>query len=882
MVRKAPCRLGFVLSTLALLASPGTAAQDGQDEEAAPGPAGTCLLHLSIDEQGTAAAGLSVQWAQPSGMKPKQVEEALRGSFPAPLRTVKRQAHRDGITITGRIVEGFPLQDGRIEGDLDLAPLAKLLRPLGIPHIEVWVVGVSGRSSRPDHQRAWQHHVRVSTATPTPVHFALGAKPGACIWSLTTLTALVLIPVGLVLWRRRLALREADRTMGWYRFMRSVSWTVLGTWAVWLTAASALEVDALLASVLPTEVGMSRATRWAVLLMPPWFVTVCCSAVAREVFGRLSGSPRGTGVCRRVALSLVGTMIPLLLVVIGISSLVDGSFRAGALWLVAALGMRLLGTRRGIPRRKLEPYALTTGELRDRVFALAGKMGVALRQVYVLPTGEIPEVHAFAALGGSVYISEHLLGHLSRREVEAVAAHELAHLKFHHPVLLLILFVGVLVTSVLVQPVLLPWLEDLWLGHLPIGLVVALAILFAISRRFEHQTDSYAAWLVGDPEALITGLIKLHRLSLLPMRWGKWEEGLMTHPSTSFRLEVIARENGISRQRLEEIIDQPDSSADRYPLPTTVTDEGQIFSADFRARMITRVSGALLSGMLLTPALAAAAVSWGAWEEGIEGGILAGGAILTAVVLLTLHNYVSQWGCAEVRRRLASRLKVQGIDVDAWGGTFVGFAPASCPRLYDQFTNWDFGFLFLAGERLCYVGEHTRFALMRRQVTEVCPGPGDPNWWPVPYLYLTWKDPEQGTGGTWNLQAAEGSTRWQLRRSTRKLEAAVRRWCEEPPQEAADPAALKELAPPALGEVSGTPVAALWRPWTQLLSTILVLFLGAGISLLLGLSLDPDQGGMAWYVPLIACLAGWFETLPLWRSRTSARQQARGSGTVSA
>ena len=63
------------------------------------------------------------------------------------------------------------------------------------------------------------------------------------------------------------------------------------------------------------------------------------------------------------------------------------------------------------------------------------------------------------------------------------------------------------------------------------------------------------------------------------------------------------------------------------------------------------------------------------------------------------------WG----ERRLSHATQRQmengaGFDVDAWRGVFVSLAPARVPRLYESSFDWDFGFLFPAGDRLCYVG----------------------------------------------------------------------------------------------------------------------------------------------------------------------------------
>ena len=46
---------------------------------------------------------------------------------------------------------------------------------------------------------------------------------------------------------------------------------------------------------------------------------------------------------------------------------------------------------------KSYPQPLETGELRDRIFALAGRLGVKVRRVFVLPAGKGQVANAYAA-----------------------------------------------------------------------------------------------------------------------------------------------------------------------------------------------------------------------------------------------------------------------------------------------------------------------------------------------------------------------------------------------------------------------------------------------------------------------------------------------------
>src|SRR4029077_5667388 len=110
--------------------------------------------------------------------------------------------------------------------------------------------------------------------------------------------------------------------------------------------------------------------------------------------------------------------------------------------------------------------------------------------------------------------------------------------------------------------------------------VIPLLTYYFIARRFEFVADATSVRTTGDPEAMITGLVKLHRLNLLPLQWGKWNEKLLTHPSTVRRAEAIARvaqiPNSYVAQLLERSVQESASQpaarepdvAEHYPLPS--------------------------------------------------------------------------------------------------------------------------------------------------------------------------------------------------------------------------------------------------------------------------------------------------------------------------
>jgi hypothetical protein len=348
---------------------------------------------------------------------------------------------------------------------------------------------------------------------------------------------------------------------------------------------------------------------------------------------------------------------------------------------------------------------------------------------------------------------------------------------------------------------------------------------------------------------------------------GRWEEGLVTHPSTSLRLEAIARQNGISRQRLEEIVQHPEQGGEGYSTPEAVAGPGLVFSSAFKIKWTNRISYSRLGAMLLTPALVAY-LAWNLEPEGmVKWAMCLGGIVLTFAVLLVLDNFAPLWSYPEIRRGLEEKMKAEGLDPLMWSGVLVTFAPDGSPRFYENQVAWDFGFLFVWGNQLAYVGEQTRFALKREQIVKVRLGPGVSRWWHMPYLYIDWSGEEPGSIRTFNLRGAQANSMRQLKGATVALEAKLGTWFEQPASATEMPAFVRNLSLPRIGEVTSAPVQ--FKYSALVLQTGIVFLLGMGVSLLFGLPYKPEESGWAWYIPAVGALAFWFEMLPvvIWQER---------------
>ena len=207
-------------------------------------------------------------------------------------------------------------------------------------------------------------------------------------------------------------------------------------------------------------------------------------------------------------------------------------------------------------------------ELHGIVANLANRAGLPMPRVAIIPddtpnafaTGRNPE-HAVVA------VTEGIMRHLSRPELEAVLAHELGHVK-HRDIL-----IGSL-AAVLAQAIMLLSRLALWFGPRRdeerssplagiliaiLGPVAALLLQMALSRSREYEADDYSAHLTGRPDLLASALGRLgadnlrapmrdaqpataHMMIVNPLRGGGLATLFSTHPPLAKR---IARLNGM-------------------------------------------------------------------------------------------------------------------------------------------------------------------------------------------------------------------------------------------------------------------------------------------------------------------------------------------------
>lgn len=668
------------------------------------------------------------------------------------------------------------------------------------------------------------------------------------------LLALAAVPTALTLAARRqaLAAADADPALVWFRFARLQRVAVLLTWLGWLAAMwlGTLWVPAALA------LGGVFRPGWVlgavVALVPPALVHVLCQGLTVPVLRQVRGMELSAGeILAQTWWHLAAIIPPVILLVAALEALQHTAWRATVLYMAGALAIHALATRRRMHAWRFETHAVTTGELRDRVFALAARAGVRVQQLYVLPARKARLANALAALGNVVVLTDYLIANLSRREVDAVVAHELAHLRRRHPLLLLVVMVALVWAF---------WGWGSWLPgwDVPLRAVLAVALVLLLSRQLERSADRHAATLVGDPEALIAALAKLARLNLLPVSWGKLDEALLTHPSIRERARLLAQRHHIPWERVEGLLEARTDEADRYPLPAALAEDPPAFSSTFRRDLTALITWAMLAAMTIPPALAA----WLATVADLPflgaAALLAGGAVLAIAASQLVALLGPVWRQRTLERRVRARLERRG---ELPGGELipVGIAPGEHPRLYDNNYSFDVGYLSLDGGRLTYAGEQLRFSLGRGEVAEVGLGARLPSWWRPAAVVVRWRT-DDGREGSVQLRVTGVRTLLELDRRSRELAARIERWRREPD---AEPAGAPS-EPPLTGEITcQTPRQAL-RPVGCLVLAVLAAGLAAGLAVLARVH---PFAGLAAAASAVVALTAHFLPLLLHRDR---------------
>jgi Zn-dependent protease with chaperone function len=323
------------------------------------------------------------------------------------------------------------------------------------------------------------------------------------------------------------AVLAADRLARWARWLLLAHFAVLVLVFGWLEKVRAVVGDRVLVdefvAMLPPLVGVvgtwwayypiERRVREAVLLRQ--------LDTGRAIFPTPG---RWAYVLTQVRLHLLFLLVPILLI-IALAELIDlAALRWG--WpaaaadgvTLAAAGLIVLLAPL-LTRVVLEVEPVPQGPLHDDLTRICRQHGVRVRRLLVWRThGSMINAAVMGLVGWLRYVllTDALLESMSRRQVEAVMAHEIGHIRRHHMPWLLLSLLAVIVMVVLplygmqrglaavVQTSgrLPEWMDAVGTGMVAAGAAVVIAAFGWVSRRFERQADTFAVrHMSGPPDA---------------------------------------------------------------------------------------------------------------------------------------------------------------------------------------------------------------------------------------------------------------------------------------------------------------------------------------------------------------------------------------------
>lgn len=202
-------------------------------------------------------------------------------------------------------------------------------------------------------------------------------------------------------------------------------------------------------------------------------------------------------------------------------------------------------------------------ELSKSIQDLANRMGIRgkIEGAYQVPVRGLKVVNAaqlgFGKRQGRIYLIGDIEEVLTKNEVEAVVAHEFAHMKSRHIlklfVILLSLVMGfyalfTLMTLTILSSLLLSLagISDVALvagilfWDFVVPLVLAFIVILKFRRIFEFEADRIAA-LTTNPKYLSKSLVKLADYNFIPRKFPWIIGALMGHPSIADRVDRLDR-----------------------------------------------------------------------------------------------------------------------------------------------------------------------------------------------------------------------------------------------------------------------------------------------------------------------------------------------------
>lgn len=593
----------------ALLVTPARAQESDQDDSEA------VSLTYGFDANGKAKVNFYSTGGQPFSPAQKQ---AIGQALQMPLKEhkssyeVEEEDLDENDTITQSVenkqfiyyaaqgVKTFPVQNGKVVGEIQLAALIDALRAAGRQELQILIShpdlgyaqfpALTEAEAMPGLATEYGfHQYRIELQQPQlqTLAFSFGEPDGIFLTRYGPPIALLIAPLLLMLLIGAARLRKHQRQPGTVTVVSPGLLILLshGLPLLWWVTLYLTKADKAFKPWLQGQSEWSSTLlSIALYVAPPLVIILLCQTIHQFVVGKIKGDDKSLAqLLIQTALQVITSVVPSLLFIYGMFALVSMEGRKGLTYFALFFILSNLAAKWQWKALGLTPYIVPSGTLRQRIFGLAQSAGVKLREAFLVADTNGRTINAFASSGENILLTEYLLSQFSRREIDFIVGHELTHLQRKHlqknvwisvltvPVMIFAssLLGGVMMVALsfmgTMLPALLHWGTTLYLPlsvTFSLGFVVLLKMF--LSRRFEYEADAGGASLTNDPEAAITALVKLGKLNLEPMDWGKFNGKLLTHPSVQNRVQAIARLYRVTDEQVAHLMTQLDADPSRY------------------------------------------------------------------------------------------------------------------------------------------------------------------------------------------------------------------------------------------------------------------------------------------------------------------------------
>ncbi|MBY0503525.1 MAG: M48 family metalloprotease [Bryobacteraceae bacterium] len=516
-------------------------------------------VDLRLDSSGHGE--LTVSFTGVTGLD-RFLTPALQAALTRPLRC--EQVSLSGQTLRAFCPQQLSLVGANLAGAIRMDALFQPLFDLGIDDVVAFIhvpdaaanpttpeaanwsqVLREGSGLRYGHRSGARHYLPATLQIEYPARHQGGGEMRS---TLLAICGIIFLPafVAFALARRATSALADDEEAAIGEEALWVDLLVQFLTLVWIGLLSSLEMRDLAHSLFPGEPLAGALFGFLLIVLPPVLGGMNCLGVWFPVLER-AGLTGGLSFGRALVVHAVHharLLVPTAMLGIAIE-VFPKSFSGGLLALavtgVVSLVLAILGSEGTF--RNAQP--LRGGELWERAQALAAAARVRLRRVWILDPAT--PANAYALPGKQIALSPAFLSTLDKPQVDAIIAHELAHIRhndFKNSTLVYMAYLAV--GAPLLHAYFSHWIL------VPQSLVILL-LLGVLSRHAEYRADRLAGELVS-PEAAVRALARITRQGRQPVTLNPFTEVLLSHPSLENRVRAIAYDHQQTTDWLRRIL----------------------------------------------------------------------------------------------------------------------------------------------------------------------------------------------------------------------------------------------------------------------------------------------------------------------------------------